>query len=457
MRLPSITRRSFLGAASAAVTVPYVVPASALGLGGATAANERITMGLVGCGPHGAGWNLDQVFRCDDVQVVAVCDVDRGRLEAARHKVDDHYGRLVGGDYRGCFATGDFRELVRREDVDTVCNATPDHWHVLPSLMAARLNKDVICEKPLTLFVEEGRVLCEEVRQRELISQTASENRSIESYIDLCERVRNGRIGKLTHIEVTLPAGNEERGEHFSQRDEVPVPEGFDYATWLGQAPWAPYVPARCHGSFRWILDYSGGRLTDWGAHMIDLAQWGNGTDHTGPVEVEGHGEWPPRDALFNTAPHFDLLYHYADGVTMRVSSSAPGIRFEGTDGWIASRGWRGALDASDPSIVEEPIGSDEIRLYRPSEVVPRHVGSHGGEHRNFADCVKSRQECYAPFEIGHRTITIAHIGNIAMLLGRKLRWDPAAERFLDDDEANAMLTRKQRDPWTLAQVDSWL
>ena len=210
---------------------------------------------------------------------------------------------MLGRNYKGCTTYGDFRDLVNRKDIDAVDNCTPDHWHVIPAIMAAKAGKDVICEKPLTLTVAEGRILSKVVQETGRIFQTASENRSIDTYIHLCELVRNGRIGKLRHIEVTLPIGSTTRGENFTQRDVQPVPKGFNYEMWLGQAPLAPYCPARCHGSFRWNLDYSGGTLTDWGAHMIDLAQWGNDTEKTGPVEVEGKGDFPPRDALFNVTP----------------------------------------------------------------------------------------------------------------------------------------------------------
>jgi predicted dehydrogenase len=455
-RHPKISRRSFLGTAAAAAAVPYVIPSAVLGRDGAAAPNERIAYGLIGCGGHGTGWNLPQIFRCPDAQVVAVCDVDDDRTRGATATVEEHYSQTLGKAlYKGCTAYGDFRDLLARKDVDVVANCTPDHWHVLPAIMAAGVGKDVICEKPLTLFVAEGRALADQVKQKNRVFQTASENRSIDTYIQLIEIVRNGRLGKLQHIEVTLPSGNESRGNNFTARTEVPVPKGFHYDMWLGQAPLAPYCPARCHGSFRWNLDYSGGRLTDWGAHMIDLAQWGNNTEATGPVEVEGTGQFPPRDSLFNTAEAFDIRYKYANGVTMRVSSEVPGIRFVGSDGWAGFRGWRAPLKASKPEIVNEPIGASEIKVYHPSEIVGRAEGK-GGEHRNFVDCVKSRKPCYAPAETGHRTITIAHLGNIAMMLGRKLRWNPEAERFVDDPEADKMLTRKQRDPWTLAMALAW-
>ncbi|MBN2021425.1 MAG: Gfo/Idh/MocA family oxidoreductase [Pirellulales bacterium] len=453
----NLSRRRFLGGCATALALPAFVPGSALGADDTVAPSERIALGLIGCGGHGTGWNLDQIFRNPDSQVIAVCDVDRARCEAAQRKVNEHHGQVLGKSYRGCAAHDDFRDLLARKDVDAVANCTPDHWHVIPAVMAARCGKDVICEKPLTLTVAEGRLLCDTMAQTGRVFQTASENRSIDIYLYMCELVRNGRIGKLKHIDVYLPEGNEERGENFSERDSQPVPEGFNYDMWLGQAPVAPYCPARCHGSFRWNYDYAGGRLTDWGAHLIDLAQWGNDTESTGPVEVHGTCTFPPAGSLFNTPETFSVDYVYANGVTMNVSSGVPGVRFEGTDGWISSIKWRGPLAASRPEILHSQIGPDEVHLYHPSQIVKRTEVSMGGEHRNFLDCVKSRKPCYAPAEIGHRTATIAHIGNIALRLGRKLRWNPEAERFLDDAEADKMLGRPQREPWTLANVDKWI
>ena len=455
-----VSRRRLLirtAAGGASLALPTVLPGVVFGFDGTTAPSERITLGLIGCGLHGAGWNLGQIFRHADGEVIGVCDVDQQRCQKAKAKVEGHYGRQRGKTYRGCIAHGDFRDLIRRKDIDAVANCTPDHWHVIPAIMAAECGKDVICEKPLTLTVAEGRILCDTIARTGRIFQTASENRSIDTHIRMCELVRNGRIGRIKQIHVNLPEGNKQRGSNFTQRDVQPVPKGFNYDMWLGQSPWAPYCPARCHGSFRWNLDYSGGSLTDWGAHLIDLAQWANDTEATGPVEVSGTGHFRPREELFHAADRFHLDYQYANGVKLTVSSSEPGIRFEGTDGWIGFTGWRAPLQASDPSILESRIGSDEIHLYRPSEVVGREQRAKGGEHRNFLDGVKSRKPCYAPAETGHRTITIAHLGNIAMLLKRKLRWNPTTERFVDDLEADKMLSRKQREPWTIQNIRSWI
>ncbi|MEO2047459.1 MAG: Gfo/Idh/MocA family oxidoreductase [Pirellulales bacterium] len=453
-RTSQFTRRTFIK--SAAIAVPTIVSPSSLGLAGTVSPSNRITLGLVGCGLHGSSWNLDQVFRNDDSEVIAVCDVDRERLGNAKAKVDAHYTRKFGRSDQGCTVHDDFRDLINRSDIDAVINCTPDHWHVIPAIMAAKTGKDVICEKPLTLTIAEGRTLCNVIEQTGRIFQTASENRSLDTYIRLCELVRNGRIGKLQHIRVTLPQGNESRGANFNLTDVCSPPEGFNYEMWQGQAPLSPYCPARCHGSFRWNLAYSGGRLTDWGAHLIDLAQWANDTETTGPIEVVGTGTFPPREALRNTATDFDIDYKYANGVTLNVSSSQPGIRFEGSEGWVGCEGWRATLTASDDKILASNIGPDEIQLHRPRIVIAREDGGKGGEHRNFIDCVKSREPCYAPAETGHRTISIAHIGNIALLLGRKLKWDPSAERF-DNDAANQMLSRRQREPWTIENIDSWI
>jgi len=460
-----ITRRRFLDSAVLAaggLALPAWVPASALGLAAIAPPSERIRVGLIGCGGHGTGWNLPQIFRCADVQVAAVCDVDSRRMRAAQARVDSHYGTIFGTGYRPCAAFGDFRKLILRKDVDAVCNCTPDHWHVIPSIMAAKCQKDVICEKPLTLFVEEGKVLCKAVRDNGRVFQTASENRSIDSYIRLIELVRGGLVGRLRHIEVGIPQGNvvhriqKQDRAAFQQQKPQPVPEELDYDMWLGQAPLMPYIPARLHGSFRWNLAFSGGVLTDWGAHMIDLAQWGHNSELSGPTSIEGEGDFPPRDAVFNTAGTCEVRCQYADGVTMRITTTGPAIRFEGTDGWIESRGWRGPLAASRPEILDAKVDPDKVKLYRPSEIVGR-TEPKGGEHRNFYDCVKTRQDCYAPAEIGHRTITIAHLGNIAMMLRRKIRWDPIKQDIVGDPEASKMLSRTQREPWTMANIDKWI
>ncbi len=442
----SLSRRDFLKRSTTAtglvLAAPVLVPSSVLGANGQVAPSNRVAMGFIGTGDHGINRNVNGFLRYPDAHIVAVCDVDAGHREQAKQMVEQRYAEAMKqGSYKGCASCNDFREIIARKDIDAVMVSTPDHWHVIPSILAAQAGKDVICEKPLSLTVVEGRALADAVKKHKRVSQTSSENRSqeVKHYHRMVELVRNGRIGKLKSIRVELPTGHSIRQ---ASTQVGPPPQGLDYDFWLGQAPLAPYCEARCHWNFRWNLDYSGGMLTDWGAHLIDIAQWGNDTEHTGPVDVEGKGEWPPKTDLYNTAKKWDLRYTYANGVRLNVVSNRPGILFEGTEGKIWNEGWAAPPKAEPASILESEIKPNEQHFYTAPN-----------EHRNFLDCVKSRRPCYAPFETGHRTITLAHIGNIAMLLGRKLKWDPAKERFIGDDEANEMLDRKRRDPWQLPKV----
>ena len=432
------TRRAFLKAAGATFVFPAIVPSSALGADGGVAPSNRIALGFIGTGDHGVHMNLMNFLPQPDAQVVALCDVDADRVRAARAIVEQEYARnQADGTYKGCDITGDWREIIARSDIDAVVVSTPDHWHVLPAVAAAKAGKDVFCEKPLTLTVQEGRVLSDTMQRYGRVFQTASENRSKWNFLRAAGLVRNGRIGKLHTIRTQLPVDAHQlknRGRIFPPE---PVPKGFDYDMWLGQAPEAPYTAARCHYHFRWIFDYSGGTLTDWGAHVNDIAQWANDTEHTSPVTVQGHGVFA-RDGLYNTATAWELMFEYANGVALICTQGTPQIRFEGVNGWIQC-GWD-TLEADPPNILKSVIGPEEIHLRTCPE----------REQRDFLNCVKSRQETYAPAEVGHRTITISHIGNIAMLLGRKLHWDPAAERFANDETANRMLSRPMRSPWRL-------
>jgi predicted dehydrogenase len=435
-----ITRRSFLhGAAAgglAAVAAPYVLTSSALGGSGRPSAGERVTIGMIGVGDHGVAQNLRGFFAQADAQVVVVCDVDAARMKSAQEMTNTRYADLArSGKFKGCDATGDWRQVVARPDVDAVMVSTPDHWHVPISLAAIRAGKDVQCEKP-TLTVAEGRVLADTVKRYKAIFQLSTEDRSVAVYHRMAELVRNGRIGKLQRILVKLPSGPGGGGEYKPQ----PVPAGLDYDMWLGPAPYTPYHPGRLHFNFRWVRDFSGGQLTDWGAHLLDTAQWGNDTEHTGPIEVEGTGKPQPRGQIYDTYGEYHIRYRYANGVELIVDGAGVAIRFEGTNGWVGNDGWCGQLQASSDEILKSRIGSEEIRLF----TCP------GGEHRNFLDCFKSRRDPYFPAEIGHRCCSVMHIGNIAMDLGRKLRWDPAAERFPDDPDANLMLGRAMREPWGL-------
>jgi predicted dehydrogenase len=268
------------------------------------------------------------------------------------------------------------------------------------------------------------------------VFQTSTEDRSMPVYHRMAELVRNGRIGKLQRIEVILPKQPAVPGDPTPQ----PVPPQLDYQMWLGPAPDAPYTKDRVHFNFRWIWDYSGGIICDWGAHLFDTAQWGNDTERSGPVEVAGTGTfW--EGGLYNTVKDYEVTYRYANGVVMTCKPGNPSIKFIGTDGWVGNRGWLGKVEASSEQILESKIGPDEIHLYT----------NRAGEHRDFLDCVKSRKDPYFPVDVGHRVSTVCHLANIAIRSGRKLRWDPQAERFENDAEANAMLSRPMRRPWKLS------
>ena len=432
MKESGINRREFLRKAvrvSAAVAgFPYFVAPSALGKTGSVAASNRITLGFIGVGGHGIGMNLRTFLGQPDAQAVAVCDVDTNNLNKARDIVNQKY------DNQDCATYKDFRDVIARDDIDAVMISTPDHWHVPMSIAAAKAGKDVECEKP-TLTVQEGRVLCETMKRYGRVFQWSTEDRSVYEYHRMCELVRNGRIGEVHTIRVELPSGPHNPGDPTP----LPVPEDLDYEMWLGPARWAPYTKDKIHFHWRWILAYSGGQLADWGAHLLDGAQWGNNTEHTGPVEVEGKGVFC-KGGLYDTAKEYRIEYKYDNGVKLIVTSGTPSLRFEGSEGWIGNRGWRAPLQASSKSILDSAIGPNEIHLYT----------CRAGEQRNFLDCVKSRKDCYFPPEIGQRCFTIAHIGNISMLLGRKLRWDPEKEKFINDEQANRMLSRSMRSPWHL-------
>ena len=421
-----LSRRRFLAAAAqSSLALPYLVPASVMG---ADAPSKKITIGFIGVGDHGTGWNLTRYLELRDARVLMVCDVDGFRMRKAKAMVDAKY------DNEDCAMSKDFRHVLERKDLDAVMISTPDHWHTLISVMAARAGKDVQCEKP-TLTIAEGKVLIETMRKLGRVFQTSTEDRSLPMYHRMAELVRNGRIGKLQRIEVILPRQPTVPGDPTPQ----PVPPDLDYEMWLGPAPFAPYTKDRLHFNFRWIWDYSGGIICDWGAHLFDTAQWANNTERTGPVEIEGTGtHW--EGGLYNTVKDYDITYRYANGVVMTCTPGNPSIKFIGSDGWVGNRGWRGPVEASSEEILKSEIGPHEIHLYTNPE----------GEHDDFLKCVRSRKDPYFPVDIGHRVSTVCHLANICLRLKRKLRWDPQAEHFVNDREADAMLSRPMRDPWKL-------
>jgi predicted dehydrogenase len=450
------SRRDFLRqavhAGTAAYAFPTIVPASALGRSARVAPSNRIALGVIGTGNQGQN-DIGAFLRDERVQIAAVCDVNRegpgywegkiGGREPARRAVEGHYaGDRRSGTYHGCDACVDFREILGREDIDAVEVCTPDHWHAIAVIAACKAKKDIYCQKPLSLSVAEGRAMSYAVAKSRVIFQTGSQQRSDRRFRRAAELVRNGQIGELVRARVGLPGGRTDYAKTGDRKKPEPVPKGFEYDFWLGPAPDAPYAPARCHVNFRWILDYSGGQVTDWGGHHPDCAQWAMGTELSGPVEIRNARGLFPRDPLWNTATEFSFEAVYESGVTMRVSNADPmGVTFEGTEGKIYVN--RGKLEAEPKSLLDSQIGPDGIHLYASDD-----------HFRNFIDCVISRQPTAAPVEVAHRSITICHLGNIAMRLGReRLRWDPRTEQILDDQEASAMLGRPYRAPWTLPDV----
>ena len=421
------TRRSFLKTTLATGVAPNILPS---GLFGADAPSKKITVGCIGVGGHGTGHNLRAYLKQADARVVMVCDVDSKRMERAKKMVDSFY-RESG---KGCATTKDFREVLARPDIDAVMISTPDHWHTLMSVLALRSGKDVQCEKP-TLTIDEGKILIKEVRKHNKVFQTSTEDRAIPVYHRMAELVRNGRIGKLEKIEVILPKQPKAPGNPAPQE----VPKELDYDMWLGPAPEAPYTKDRVHFNFRWIWDYSGGIICDWGAHLFDTAQWANDTERSGPVEIDGKGtHW--EGGLYDTVKDYDVTYRYENGVVMTCTSGNPSLKFFGSKGWVGNVGWRAKLQASSDKILNSVIENGETRLFT----------NPGGEHRNFLDCVKSRKDPYFPVDIGHRVSTVCHLANLSIKLGRPLKWNPAKELFVKDDEANALCSREMRKPWSL-------
>ncbi|HSW44778.1 MAG TPA: Gfo/Idh/MocA family oxidoreductase [Phycisphaerae bacterium] len=451
------SRRQFLkraaGASAGAFAFPYFVRSSALGMADQKGANSRIVVGAIGLGGQGTSI-MNALMKMPDTQVVAVCDVDQGIIategrkarqgrEIARKVVEDYYAAQNNlPAYKGCDAYGDFREMLARKDIDVVTICTPDHWHGLISIAAAKAGKDIYCEKPLVNVISEGRAVCDAVKKYRRVLQTGSQERSNPKIRFACELVRNGRLGKIHTVRINLPMSD---GHHkqvvtwTESQPEMPVPEGFDYDFWLGPNPHAYYTAKRCHFWWRFILATGGGEMTDRGAHIIDLAQLGLGMDDTGPVEFVARGE-RNKSGLFDTFMKYDFQCTYANGIKMIGSNDTPrGLRFEGDKGSIFIHIHGGELEATPASLLEEKIGADEIQLGRTDD-----------HRRQFIECVKNRGTPFAPAEVGHRTAAICHLLNIAMITGSPLKWDPTKEQITNNAEANRMLSRPMRPPWHL-------
>jgi predicted dehydrogenase len=440
-RLPrGLSRRRFLkqslAAAGLTAGFPCIIPGSALGLDGATAPSNRITIGFIGMGKMARG-HLDAFLADSSVQVLAICDVEKGRREECAQKTNDYYAQRDGqGSYVGCGTHGDYRELCARADIDGVVIATPNHWHALNAVEAAKNGKDIYLEKPTARTIGESQAIVRAARRYGRIVQIGSQQRSDTAFHHACELVRNGRIGKVHTVNVNIDGPPE---EDFLPAE--PVPEGLDWDRWLGPCPWRPYSSVLCPpassehwAAWRYYREYAGGGMTDFGAHHFDIAQWGLGMDHTGPVEVI-----PPSEGGEDR-----LLYIYANGVRMYRGGAGGSGRGAAVE-WIGDGGIvrvnRGQyLETVPETIALEVIRPDETQLYRSEN------------HKdNWLEGIRTRKPCICPAEVGHHTAIVCHIGNIAYWLKRPLKWNPEEEHFVNDPEANRLLNRPMREPWVLS------
>lgn len=437
---------------------PEIVPSSVIGK---YAPSNRINVGVIGVGRIARGWDIPGTWKHDIANVMAVCDVDSIRVQKGKELVDGHYAKMKGTSYKGTKTYGDHQELLANKDIDAILLCTPDHWHALAAVHAARAGKHIYMEKPSSLTIAGGRILSNEVYKAGITFQTGSQQRSLEPWPQFhkaCELVRNGRIGDIHTIYVGLPTDDPKLAK---PQQEMPVPKNLNYEMWAGSTPYSTYTEHRVHaqnGFSRpgWLRceQYGAGMITGWGAHHFDIVNWGLGTEHTGPVEISCQEvTWPRKDALWDVHGPFKTESIFANGVKVLASDSyANGVKFVGSKGWIfVGRGNYSvtssdpksknqnekALSASDPKILDSTIGPNEIHLYASKE-----------HHLNWLECIISGQPTVAPVEVGHRACSICLLNAIAMKLRRKLYWDPINERFKNDVEANAMLSRSERWPY---------
>lgn len=418
------TRRSFLQTTSALAAAPFLLPSSVWSA--EKGPNDKIVMGFIGVGTQGRGL-LGGFLRSKETQVVAVCDVDTTRREAAKKTIEEHYSKQNNQDYKGCTEYKDFRELIQRKDIDAVCIATPDHWHAITAITAADAGKDIYCEKPLSLTIYEARAMVKAARRNNRVFQTGSMQRSSSEFHKACELVRNGRIGKIQQVIVDVGPSSK-----WCDLPEEEMEPGLDWNFWLGPAPKRAYnsvlSPRGVHKHFpnwRNYREYSGGMMTDWGAHHFDIAQWGLGMDESGPVEII-----PPEDPKAAKG----VKYVYANGVEV-IHGDSGGVLFVGTEGKILVN--RGKFKADPEKLAEDPIPENGVHLYKSTN-----------HQQDFLSCIRSRKRPICDVEVGCRSVTVCHLGNLAYWNHRRLKWDPAKEQFVGDAETNTWLNPPKRGPW---------
>jgi predicted dehydrogenase len=460
----SLNRRQFLKTAGVAAASPFILQGFASAQARRTRPSNRINLGVVGWGMQGPN-NTKSFLYEDGCQVVAACDLDKDHLQGALDTINDHYQN------KDCKAYHDYRELLASEDIDAVMLAVPDQWHALVSTEAARQGKDIYGEKPLAKTISEQQAIVRAVQANKIIWQTGSWQRSVPTFHKAAEIVRNGLIGKVTHVEVGLPAGHHDfagTAPALLEKLKQPAdnteylatvlpgtpdwdaavsapPADFDFERWIGPSRMEPYIQARVHMNWRWNYNTGGGQLLDWIGHHCDIAHWGLGFDRSGPSEIEGHGDFPPANALWNTCGKYRIELKYPEDITMTIAGGHPDIN-SGTK-WIGTEGWvwvdRGGFEGSNPEwkkYKKLPEDLRKVKLYESND-----------HYRNFLDCVKSRQPTIAPVETAHHSAIPGHLGLISMMTGRKIKWSVDQEVIIDDAEASKLLTREYRAPWRLA------
>jgi len=435
----SFSRRDFVKAATALVAAgPTILTSPIRAAGGQPAPNDKIVMGAIGCGIQ-MRHLINRFQGFDHTQLVAVCDVDKTRREAAKKTIENRYAKQKR-ESKGVAVHSDFRELLANKDIDAVIIAAPDHWHAIIVLTACKAGKDIYCEKPLSLTIHEARQMVNAVRKYGRVFQTGSMQRSSEEFHKACTLVRNGRIGTVKEVVVSIGGTSVP-----CDLPDEPTPEGMNWDWWLGPAPKRGYnkelapegATYNVYPHWRNYREFSGGGMTDWGAHHFDIAQWGLGMDESGPIEVS-----PPKDRQGRPG-YQPLTYKYATGTVMmrddrHNGDRINGVKFYGTDGWIEVN--RGYFKASSEDVSKDPW-SGKINLYESRD-----------HYNDFLEAMKSRKKPICDVEVGARSVSVCHMGNISWWLDKPLKWDPVKERF-NDDEANQWLDRKRRDPWPLPEV----
>jgi myo-inositol 2-dehydrogenase / D-chiro-inositol 1-dehydrogenase len=434
------TRRTFLKQGTtitaAAVTIPTVIPSSVLG---SPAPSNLINMAVIGCGRQTVQFNIPQLLASKNAQMVAVCDLDSWRLANAQKQVNDYYSKAKGTSYNGCRTYNDYRKVLQLKDVDAVMIAVPDHWHVLLAIEAARAGKHISLEKPLSTCIAHGQKLVEAIKKYKVITRNDSEFRSTTIFARAVELVRTGTIGKIQKIYVAVPP--EINGSALGPQPTMPVPAELNYDMWLGPAWEAPYTENRVHaikayGRPGWMRvdSYCNGMISNWGAHLMDIAQWGNNTEYTGPVSIEGTGEFDK--GLWNSLNKFDIRYKYANDVEMFFKIERPYVRFEGTDGWVEVE-YPDKLTASSKAILEARTGDAGAPFWDTLS-----------DKEDFLRAVKTGKPSLEPLETAHRTISLCQLGLISIKTGSKLNWDPAKEEIKGDNAASAMLNLPIREKY---------